>query len=104
MVLGTGIIKGRIDEVRISNNVRSNDWIKQSYVMIVDNSGYVGFGGVTPKPKPVPEIRKELPMEQIAKILNLNLPGRPVGEIIEDNETNCKDNPNAEGCAPEENQ
>lgn len=91
--------KGWIDEVRISNTVRSSDWIKQSYVMVVDNSGYVGFGGVTPKPKPIIQIKKELPMEQIAKILNLNLPGKPVGGIIEDKEIDCNKNPNAEGCS-----
>ena len=39
---------------------------------------------------------RELPMEEISKILNLNSPERNVGELIE----NCEKNPEAEGCSP----
>jgi hypothetical protein len=76
--------KGSIDEVRMSNVSRSPDWIKQTYVMINDNAGYVGFGGIIPKPTPQePRIQKELPMDQISRILGLGS-SRPIGEILED--------------------
>ena len=35
--------KGIIDEVRISKIARSSDWIKQTYALIKDNPGNVGF-------------------------------------------------------------
>ena len=35
--------KGIIDEVRISKTARSADWIKQTYALIKDNPGNVGF-------------------------------------------------------------
>lgn len=76
--------KGSIDEVRFSNIARSPDWIKQTYVMINDNSGHVGFGGTIPKPTPQePHTQKELPMDQISRILGLGN-SNSVGEILED--------------------
>jgi len=75
--------KGSIDEVRMSNIAREPDWIKQTYLMINDNAGYVGFGNILPKPMPQePHLQKKLPMEQISRILGLKS-SRSIGGIIE---------------------
>ncbi|WP_293750997.1 DUF2341 domain-containing protein [uncultured Paraglaciecola sp.] len=39
-----GDLKGLIDEVRVSNVVRSPDWIKQSYDLVQDQGGHVSIG------------------------------------------------------------
>ena len=76
--------KGTIDEVRLSNVSRGPGWIKQTYVMINDNAGYVGFGGKIPKPTPQePHIQKELPMDQISRILGLGN-SKSTGEVIDE--------------------
>jgi len=41
----TGYFNGTIDEVRISNINRSNDWINQSYQMMAAPATYATFGG-----------------------------------------------------------
>lgn len=88
---------GVLDEVRISDTPRSGDWIKQSFLMVNDQSGYVAFGGVIPKPNPpVPQIKKELPMDQISRILGIGNP-KSTGEIVD----KCIEDPNAEGCPPQ---
>ncbi|HOE93743.1 MAG TPA: DUF2341 domain-containing protein [Methanofastidiosum sp.] len=64
--------KGGIDEIRMSNISRGPDWIKQTYVMVNNNSEYVGFGGIIPKSTPEKSLLKEkLPMDQISRILGL---------------------------------
>lgn len=86
---------GILDEVRISDIPRSGDWIKQSYSMVNDQRGYVAFGGAIPKPNPpTPQIKRDLPMDQISKILGLGNP-KPTGEFIQ---KNCIEDPDAEGC------
>ena len=86
---------GVLDEIRISDVPRSADWIKQSYSMVNDQSGYVAFGGSIPKPNPpLPQIKRELPMDQISRILGLGS-SRSTGEFIG---PNCAEDPNAEGC------
>ncbi len=44
------IFKGLIDEVRLSNTVRSADWIKQSYQMVANQNSYVSFGSEMTQP------------------------------------------------------
>lgn len=86
---------GVLDEIRISDVPRSADWIKQSYSMVNDQSGYVAFGGSIPKPNPpLPQIKRELPMDQISRILGLGS-SRSTGEFIG---PNCAEDPKAEGC------
>lgn len=41
---------------------------------------------------------RELPMEEISRILNLNFPNRNIGELIEE----CEKNPDAKGCPPQD--
>lgn len=73
---------GILDEVRISDVPRSADWIKQSYAMVNDQRGYVAFGGAIPKPNPpVPQIKRDLPMDQISRILGLGNP-KPTGGFV----------------------
>jgi MSHA biogenesis protein MshQ len=51
-----GDLKGVIDEVRVSNVVRTPDWIKQSYDLIQDQNNHVTIGDeVEPEPDPEPE-------------------------------------------------
>ncbi|KYC52458.1 MAG: hypothetical protein AMQ22_00794 [Candidatus Methanofastidiosum methylothiophilum] len=86
---------GVLDEIRISDVPRSADWIKQSYSMVNDQSGYVAFGGSIPKPNPpLPQIKRELPMDQISRILGISN-SKPTGEFIQNN---CIEDPEAEGC------
>jgi predicted acyltransferase (DUF342 family) len=48
-----GDLKGLIDEVRVSNVVRTPDWIKQSYDLIQDQNNHVTIGDeVEPEPEP----------------------------------------------------
>ena len=48
-----GDLKGVIDEVRVSNVVRSADWIKQSYDLVQDQNDHVTIGDeVEPEPEP----------------------------------------------------
>ena len=80
---------GILDEVRISDISRSPDWIKQSYSMVNDQRGYVAFGGAIPKPNPpIPQIKRELPMDQISRILGIGNP-KPTGEFL--NEGNASE-------------
>lgn len=86
---------GILDEFRISDISRSGDWIKQSYSMTNDQSGYVAFGGAIPKPNPpVSQIKRDLPMDQISRILGLGSRKTTSGLL----ENNCIEDPNAEGC------
>ena len=63
--------KGGIDEIRMSNISRGPDWIKQTYVMVNNNSEYVGFGGIIPRPTPeidlVPLFNRLGGLEQLIK-------------------------------------
>ena len=41
---GASYFKGRVDEVRVSNVYRSNDWINQTYQMMANQNSFVSFG------------------------------------------------------------
>ncbi|MFT4807201.1 MAG: MSHA biogenesis protein MshQ [Paraglaciecola sp.] len=50
-----GDLKGLIDEVRVSNVVRTPDWIKQSYDLVQDQNDHVTIGDEV-EPEPDPEL------------------------------------------------
>lgn len=48
-----GTLKGLIDEVRVSDMIRTSDWIKQSYDLVQDQGDHVTIGDeMEPRPEP----------------------------------------------------